>query len=75
MFYVMAGLWLIIYVWKSFVSSDLRKSIVTLLVSTFLLGGLAYLLGSPRIAGVFLAVGFVPGAIRLATFRLTHNSR
>jgi len=75
MFYVMAGFWLIICVWKSFVSPDLRKSIVTLLVSTFLLGGLAYLLGSPRIAGALLAAGFVPSAIRLAIFRVTHDAR
>ena len=75
MFYVLAGLWFGSCIVKTFVSPDLRKSILTLFITTIAMSALILAFGSPQVAGITLAVGFLPCAIRLTTFRISQGTR
>jgi hypothetical protein len=58
---------------KCFVSPQLRRSIVTLILTSLVVSAIIYSLGSAKWAGIVLAAGFIPPAIRLTADRLNHT--
>lgn len=75
MFYVLAGLWFVTCIFKTFASPDLRKSILTLLITTAVLSTLMLVFGSLEGAGITLAIGILPCAVRLTTFHYSESSK
>ena len=75
MFYILVGIWFVACLIKCFVSPQLRRSIVTLILTSLAVSAIIFSLGSAKWAGIVLAVGFIPPVIRLTADHLNHNSK
>ena len=75
MFYILVGIWFGACMIKCFTSPQLRRSILTLILTTLAVSLIIYSLGSAKWAGIVLAAGFIPPAIRLTAVGLNHSAK
>jgi hypothetical protein len=73
MFYVLVVVWFVVCLIKCFISPQLRRSIVTLILTCLVASVIIYSAGSTKWAGIVLAAGFISPAIRLTADRLNHT--